>query len=168
MIDDLFVDFRCSPAAAGRRGHGRDATVSGKPQQQPPLMPRMSNFPMPGDSSRRSVSSSLSSVLKQKLNGTKKLDTQKRGPCNGDHQSQNDSGNWQNGVPKHAKLLLSVLKIPPIDCGNFRLGRYVLTQRRKADCLVLAEMQSWCSLVNVARRRPSHISSAPWSPRLRG
>ena len=82
----------------------------------------------------------LSSVLKHKLNGTKKLDTQKSGPCNGDHRSQNDSGNCQNGVPKHAKHLLSVLKsrISPIDCGNFRLlGRYVLTQRRKADCLVL-------------------------------
>ena len=88
----------------------------------------------------RSVTSSLSSVLKHRLNGTKKLDIQERGPCNGDHQSQNNSGNCQNGVPKHTKLFLSVLKsrIPPIDCGNFRLlGRYVLTQRRKADCLVL-------------------------------
>ena len=45
-------------------------------------------------------------MLKHKLNGTKKLDTQKRGPCNGDHQSQNDSGNWQNGVPTDAIVVL--------------------------------------------------------------
>ena len=45
-------------------------------------------------------------MLKQKLNGSKKFEAQKRNPNDRDHQTAGDAGDWQSVAPGHLERSL--------------------------------------------------------------